>query len=410
MPASDRDPSLLNQRSWSPEEDRLLTELYESGASWETIESKLPHRSFASIRRRVRVLGLRRPVRAWGPDEDAAIRRWYPSGDWKELRAALPRRSRSAIHARAQELGVQSATGRGKAWPDEQVRLLRESYTTMSLAEVQKLFPGRSIRSIRHKASRLGLPAAWKLQHPSPSVNRTYFRTLTPESCYWAGFLAADGWVHIDPRYGYKSLGVAIQAGDRHHLERFCRAIGYTGKIWERSLLQKEIMGRRCTAPSHLVEVRIYNAAELVDDLAASFNITPRKSLTLEPPVHLTGVLALAFIAGLIDGDGYVSVREGKPILGIAGTRPMLDWVKWHFDRIAPPQRGSRVAGVHQFPNGRHWTYRVVNHRVIRIAESLMALGVPLLQRKWGQLAPFLNDGDFDRHQGSPQRMMLSIG
>jgi hypothetical protein len=71
----------------------------------------------------------------------------------------------------------------------------------------------------------------------------------------------------------------------------------------------------------------------MISDLKNNFNITPQKSLTLQPP-NLDYKHALCFIIGIIDGDGSIFLQKQKKdknnsiVLSIINTRFILEWVK----------------------------------------------------------------------------------
>lgn len=83
--------------SWTPEEDKILLELYEKAPRKDILE-KLPHRVWKSIYKRSVILGLYRPKEdAWTAEEDAILRELYINAPQEELEAKLPGRSWKAI-------------------------------------------------------------------------------------------------------------------------------------------------------------------------------------------------------------------------------------------------------------------------------------------------------------------------
>ena len=64
------------------------------------------------------------------------------------------------------------------------------------------------------------------------TLRHSAFDVLTPEACYWAGFLFADGCIWNDPRPGRgPQLILALAAKDRHHLRAFRRFLGSNHKL-----------------------------------------------------------------------------------------------------------------------------------------------------------------------------------
>ena len=59
--------------------------------------------------------------------------------------------------------------------------------------------------------------------------NKDYFKVFTPQSAYWAGFIAADG--SIKERGKSKALIIGLSNVDRNHLQKFKEDIEYSGTI-----------------------------------------------------------------------------------------------------------------------------------------------------------------------------------
>lgn len=139
-----------------------------------------------------------------------------------------------------------------------------------------------------------------------PAITRTYdldfFDQFTPESAYWAGFLAADGCV----RSTRATVSLRLAATDFGHVEKFRQAVRFNGDV--------KISGS--AAYLHI------NGPRWVAALSRNFNITPRKSLTYRMPNLPTDALP-HFVRGVIDGDGSIT-RTTVPSLHITGTRYLL--------------------------------------------------------------------------------------
>jgi intein/homing endonuclease len=114
------------------------------------------------------------------------------------------------------------------------------------------------------------------------------FSTYTKESCYWAGFIAADG--HI--RRGRNTLSIKLSAIDYAHLVKF-----------------KEFIGTN-------VDIKYGNSATycyiditnpyVVSDLKTNFLIENNKTFTLKFPL-IPDEMKSHFIRGFFDGDGSIT-------------------------------------------------------------------------------------------------------
>lgn len=153
-----------------------------------------------------------------------------------------------------------------------------------------------------------------KYQH-----NRQFFDQFTPESCYWAGFIAADG--NIYPPNGGIIFGLSER--DKDHLVKLARSISADNPV-------------RCRDTSNgyrAAWLQIYGAHECHKALEEQFNITSRKSLSLIPPPLTREDNIRHFIRGYMDGDGSIS-KTGKNNhwqISFIGTKQMLEWIKTQF-------------------------------------------------------------------------------
>lgn len=138
--------------------------------------------------------------------------------------------------------------------------------------------------------------------------NAAFFSTLAPERAYWAGFLAADGCV-------YKGrIVVGLHPDDVDMLEKFKIAADCANPIYRR----KNTTGREYV----YLEV---SCKEWAADLERLYRVTPKKSLTLQPP-NLSEPLRWAFARGYFDGDGHAS-REGEHLQVTCGSKVFLEWL-----------------------------------------------------------------------------------
>lgn len=123
-----------------------------------------------------------------------------------------------------------------------------------------------------------------------------FFSCDTPQSFYWAGFIAADGCVCLD-KGKYPRLKICLAEKDKDHLVKFKRAIKFEGKVHTYHL---EKYNSRSTIT--IASSKVFN------DLAR-FNIVPRKTLIYTFPKWLNNhPLVNHFMRGYFDGDGSFSV------------------------------------------------------------------------------------------------------
>lgn len=183
-------------------------------------------------------------------------------------------------------------------------------------------------KSGRGRRANVALGACGVPTRLGPAITRTYdfgfFDHFTPESAYWAGFLAADGCV----RSTRATVSLRLAVADFDHVEKFRRAVHYNG----------EVKTSGSAAYLHI------NGPRWVISLKRNFNITPRKSLTYSLPALPSDALP-HFIRGVIDGDGSIT-RTSVPSLHIRGTRSLLE----DFSEIFFNHCGVRLKSKNRVP------------------------------------------------------------
>lgn len=212
------------------------------------------------------------------------------------------------------------------------------------------------------------------------SFDWDYFKYPTVESAYWAGFIAADGCIRNNP----SQLSITLSEKDKSHLQNFVKCIKYTGPI-RYNIIKKDGMNRHAQCNLTICGI----TQNLAEHLYKIYNLTPKKSLTLLPPNSLTGYTKLAFIKGLIDGDGTI-YRDSHNRLqfSICGTKEILDYICEEFNIISPPTLKGNVIPKQRLDrtNNNHYTYKITGYRAERILKVLHKIETPELYRKWSNL------------------------
>ena len=144
------------------------------------------------------------------------------------------------------------------------------------------------------------------------SCNENYFAEKSLQACYWAGFIAADGWISEKKVTRKNKLGIKLSIKDENHLIQFKDDIQYSGVIYK-DLFKAAFIAEntKITENKERVSLEI-TSQKICDDLENIFNVHPRKSLTHEPPVGLIKEQELAFIIGYLDGDGWIGIIKLK--------------------------------------------------------------------------------------------------
>lgn len=144
----------------------------------------------------------------------------------------------------------------------------------------------------------------WGLDYSKKKLlDETFFSSNTKASYYWAGFLAADGWIESDRN----RVGLALQKSDYSHLEKFKKAVSSSHDIC--AFMQDTSYRIR------------FNSENMVKDLFTIFNITPTKTHTYTMPLFEEDYLMLEFLRGYIEGDGHLEKKaSGRVALSLCSA------------------------------------------------------------------------------------------
>ena len=211
----------------------------------------------------------------------------------------------------------------------------------------------------------MGTERSVKAVESTQYKQRHFFSNDSEVSAYWAGFLAADGFIHDNK----PTISLNLGAKDLDHLIKFASIFGREDHIRRNKI-------------NNSYYLNLYNATELIEELKAKYNITYKKTFTLQPPKVKNDSHKKAFIAGYIDGDGciaYESTGKGSKILRltILGTNPLLAWIKEYFDSFTekPTNKLEKHKNI--------FRYRVSGKQALEVIKSLYSETLPLMERKW---------------------------
>lgn len=172
--------------------------------------------------------------------------------------------------------------------------------------------------------------------------NENYFENIdTPNKAYFLGFIYADGCI-VDAKGRQNQLVIHIHEQDKSILESFSKELEFSGKL-------QFYKGSKIHSTKNYKYKRnnAYRLTISSDKLCQDLNnlgVTPRKTHTLTFPKlnQVPENLMNHFIRGLMDGDGYISVRKGKKdesnclfTFGIVGTYDICAGVqKWLSNKL----------------------------------------------------------------------------
>lgn len=361
--------------NWSVDEIALIERCV--NLTHKEMQKLLPHRTVEGIQLKRAKLNLRPPSEHWTDQELQILQDNYQTLEDKDIAASLLlNKTASAINQKRNKLGLV----KNNKWTIEDENILQENYHK-GLVVCRVLLPHHPEESILTHANDLGLKVNMSELKRIHDFNRNYFTNLTLENCYWAGFIAADGCVHDD---GTLFIGLAVK--DKNHLQKFADFIGYTGKLGEYFYAKED------RKDVHIVQLRLATAKQIALDLDKWFNITPRKTRTLEAPTLLSFEQQLAFVAGYTDGDGSIfrATRTGALHYSVLGGLSSMTFIKSVFDQVIPIPESGRGRGSLTLINGKYtfpiYRYTVTGTRAISILQKIKELPLPFLERKWSKV------------------------
>lgn len=173
----------------------------------------------------------------------------------------------------------------------------------LSFSQIGEIY-GLTERQVNYRTKKWGLDYS-KKKH----LNEDFFSSNTKAAYYWAGFLAADGYIEEDRN----RIGLGLQAQDREHLVKFQAAVGSSHEI--------------CPFMRGAAYRIRFNSEIMVKDLCSIFNITPAKTFTYTLPDFEDQYLMLEFMRGYIEGDGHIEkTASGKLKLHLcSASKSFLD-------------------------------------------------------------------------------------
>ena len=139
--------------TWSDTEKAILIRWYETSKTLDDILILLPGRSRSSVFSLVRKLGLSRPLSDWTADELQILREYYPT-EGSAIARRLPGRQTKTVNQKAFQLGIRMANSTPRqSWSAEEWQRL-ENHLHLSFPELQRLFPERSLSSLKNACHR----------------------------------------------------------------------------------------------------------------------------------------------------------------------------------------------------------------------------------------------------------------
>jgi intein-encoded DNA endonuclease-like protein len=146
---------------------------------------------------------------------------------------------------------------------------------------------------------------------PKIRVNHLFFNQYNELSCYWAGFILADGYIRNKNR---NTLHIKLTSNDVGHLYKFKSDVGYEGNVVNKNGI--------C-----YIDI---SSSQIINDLLNNFEITTKKSLNCFISEKIPQKYLNHFIRGYFDGDGSITYTTTDTI-NFVGTSNTMNFIRNYF-------------------------------------------------------------------------------
>lgn len=208
-------------------------------------------------------------------------------------------------------------------WTKHEIDILEKTYGSIKIESLQEKLPHRTIQAIQKKAQYLNLIGNQNTAQKIYNINIDYFDKPNIDNSYWAGFLAADGYLNREEGL----IKITLSEKDRIVLDNLKKSIDYDGPT------------RNADGYSSM---DLWGCKKLIDDLYKNWNIHDKnKSAGLQSPKLDLNTLKCAYIIGYFDGGGTWYSSKGNHVFGFCGTKNILEWINNTLNEIFSLKRAK---------------------------------------------------------------------
>lgn len=210
--------------------------------------------------------------------------------------------------------------------------------------------------------------------HQIYSVDETIFENIdSHEKAYWIGFLTADGTVTGG------RVKLALSTKDIDHLQAFKKFMKATHPILSYKQLQGKTSVVQNKTKDYYYAIIGFSSKKLIHDLLR-YSITTNKSFTVKFGQNIPDKYMNSYMAGLVDGDGFITVSKGKIHFGFLSHKRFAKEFQQYL---------SKTCDLRQNKLSKHenvWVVRYSGQQVQKILEFLYSNTPIFLNRKKSKL------------------------
>lgn len=175
-------------------------------------------------------------------------------------------------------------------WTEKEIEYLKNNYSNKKSEEIMSFLSNKSLNQIRRKASDFGL----KKMITRSKADMTFLLNFdNPIVLYWWGFITSDGCINE------RSIIIAVHENDINHLKKFC-------ELSKSKISKSTRINSWHKEPYTMVRTAIEDKYTL-PIIKETLKIKNQKTYNpLDVSIFLNKNRLIYFLAGLIDGDGYI--------------------------------------------------------------------------------------------------------
>lgn len=273
------------------------------------------------------------------------------------------------------------------SWTKEEDEIIINNFNKIkNWKEMVPMLPTKTYNSIKARGTKLGLRTS-----PGYTWNKDFFIKPTTMNCFVAGFLASDGYLtKIKNRPNSKKISIKLAQKDIDFLGKIKSIVEFTGPINKYSSFRALQPLKDPTPKEYFYcTIDMNGANEAFEHLYSFWRITPRKSLTLEPPVLNQPEHIFAYFLGYFYGDGWVTEESKFEYkLGLLGTPNLLNYFNDYFNNFFVAENHSIYKS-----QSKAWVMGCSQSITYIIIKCLIALKIEdkhMLDRKWNQMKQYV--------------------
>lgn len=275
-------------------------------------------------------------------------------------------------------------------WTKEEAQMIKDNIDKVKfIKQLCPLLPGRSYKELCGKCLRMGIK-----KRRIRFKDEAFFETPNLNSSYWAGLICTDGTIR-QPRHRITNAVITLgcQSDDDYHLRSFADD-AKSNAIIIRSHKRVKMGVGRCKVDVekdyYYSTVHFGSANKWMDDLKKNWNIpSGNKTFSIIRPNLANIELEKAYLKGLIDGDGTISlsrytfkgVFREYMVISFLGTQDILLWIKDTVDKILGKKTKSNVCLERK--GATIYRFAVNGYLAAKLFEELKRVKTPEMKRKW---------------------------